>query len=341
MKTFIVALLATFVPMMALSQHAGMLDHHGMHMFPDDNPPIGVMAVDHHMPGKVMLSYRHMRGYMDGNLDGVGKESTAEVLADFLVAPTDMTVEMHMFGAMTHINNKFSAMIMAPYIRKKMNHVNRANVTFQTKSAGMGDVKLTGAYELSNTKSSMHARDGANIQLKFGLSLPTGSIDERDTTPLGVNQLLPYPMQLGSGTYDPIIGISRVEKFDDWSWGNSAEALIRVGKNQAGYRLGDEYVATSWIAKNVYEKLSASARLEARYWGDINGHDQRSNQAVVPTSRPDLRNGRRVDAVLGVNFYDGKQSRAGLEVGLPIYQYLDGPQLENDYRIMLGGSFRW
>lgn len=61
---------------------------------------------------------------------------------------------------------------------------------------------------------------------------------------------------------------------------------------------------------------------------------------MAPTSRTDLRCGNRIDLLFGINLIasEGKlhDNRLAIEVGLPIYQYLDGPQLEMDYRLTVG-----
>ena len=61
---------------------------------------------------------------------------------------------------------------------------------------------------------------------------------------------------------------------------------------------------------------------------------------MMPAARTDLRAGTRVDAAVGVNFYrqggtlDGH--RLALELAIPVYQDLDGPQLKSDYRLTAG-----
>ena len=64
---------------------------------------------------------------------------------------------------------------------------------------------------------------------------------------------------------------------------------------------------------------------------------------MVPTVFPDLRGGSRVDVSGGINTYLKKsrpgQIRLALEVSKPIYQRLDGPQLETDYQVMFGTQF--
>ena len=49
--------------------------------------------------------------------------------------------------------------------------------------------------------------------LGFGMSLPSGSIDERDTTPASSSARLGYAMQNGSGTYDPFVFLNNVNVF--------------------------------------------------------------------------------------------------------------------------------
>ncbi|VAX01630.1 hypothetical protein MNBD_GAMMA20-2077, partial [hydrothermal vent metagenome] len=47
-----------------------------------------------------MLSYAYSTMHMEGNRDGVNDVSVAQVLNDFMVSPTEMTLQMHMFGVM-------------------------------------------------------------------------------------------------------------------------------------------------------------------------------------------------------------------------------------------------
>ena len=61
-----------------------------------------------------MLSYRYGHMSMDGNRDGTDRVSTADVFADgFLVAPTDMNTDMHMFGLMYAPANWLTLMAIA------------------------------------------------------------------------------------------------------------------------------------------------------------------------------------------------------------------------------------
>ena len=289
----------------------------------------GITESHMHTAGKWMLSYRYSRMEMDGNRDGTRGVSTAEVLGEFMVSPLEMYMEMHTLGLMYGIDDNWKLMLMLPYVHKSMELVNRGGVRFKTRSSGAGDIKFVSVYDLYDFPTP-----GRQLQLSAGLSLPTGQTDKRDDAPAG-NIKLPYPMQLGSGTFDPILGVTYTGKSDAWSWGTQVKTTLRFGKNDEGYRLGHEYTASMWAIKSLRGNLSASFKLSGKSWGNVRGRDADLNPAVVPTARTDLRGGKRLDALLGISArIDGH--RLSAEFGRPIYQDLDGPQLEADYRFMLG-----
>ncbi|MDA0206282.1 MAG: hypothetical protein O3A53_19810 [Acidobacteria bacterium] len=187
------------------------------------------------------------------------------------------------------------------------------------------------------------------VHLNLGVSLPTGSITEQAVTPASAPNptRLPYPMQLGSGTFDFFPGLTYLAESDNWSGGAQVRGTVRTGENDANYRLGNRFMATSWAARKLGDRVSASVRLTSERWGNIQGADPAFVGAVmmrmVPTVFTDLRGGSRVDIGGGINTYL-KRSRPGqirlaLEVSRPIYQNLDGPQLESDYQVMIGTQF--
>ena len=86
--------------------------------------------------------------------------------------------------------------------------------------------------------------------------------------------------------------------------------------------------------------VSSSLRLKGEIEENIDGIDPRLNPALVPTVDPDRRGGNRVEIGLGLNFMipSGPLQGVGLSVeGLvPVYQDLEGPQLERDYTLLIG-----
>lgn len=300
---------------------------------PDGHAPISVMGDHTHGRGEWMFSYRYMFMDMDGNRDGTDSLSTREVLEQFPVTPVEMSMEMHMLGAMYAPTDNLTLMVMAPYISKEMDHVTRTGVNFTTNSEGFGDIKTTALYKIFD-------QDRQRLHLHFGLSFPTGSIEERDDTPAGDDQILPYPMQIGSGTFDLLPGITYLGQSDQGSWGAQALTTLRLGENSNDYRLGNQLQLTGWIARNWTDWLSTSIRLKGMTWGNIDGADERLNPMMIPTADPDRRGGTQLNLGLGVNLYaprgNLKGSRLAMEFELPLYRSLDGPQLETDWQLTVG-----
>ncbi len=323
------------IPAQAASGHAHH-DHSGHdHTRPDSHAPIGVMG-DHLMrQGEIMLTYRYMNMDMDGNRTGTDRVDVP--LPGYMVSPTSMTMDMHMLGAMYAPSDKLTLMAMVPFTSISMDHlVNMSGMNFTTESRGIGDVKLAATYGLL-------AKSGTDFLFNFVVSAPTGSIDERDDTPAMPNAHLPYPMQLGSGTWDFTPGLTFVQMIDGWSWGVQGLYTFRTGTNDNGYTLGNSLDLTTWVAKKVAKSTSLSFRLKALDWDNIDGSDNKLMllPSMVPTADPNLRGGTRVDALVGINFVPPSLTslRLAAEAGAPVHQDLDGPQLETDLVFTLGAQF--
>ncbi|MBL4602522.1 MAG: hypothetical protein JKY84_07245, partial [Emcibacteraceae bacterium] len=168
---------------------------------PDEHAPIGVMGGHTHNKGEWMVSYRYSNMKMEGNRTDANSVTTGSVHQNFMVAPLDMTMQMHMFGLMYGLTDELTLMTMVPYTEISMNLQTRMGMNFSTSSKGIGDIKVGGLY-------SLYKQDRTNLILNTVLSIPTGSIDKLGDTPMGTNMQLPYSMQIGSGTYDLMPGLT-------------------------------------------------------------------------------------------------------------------------------------
>lgn len=307
-------------------------DKHYQHPRPDAHAPIGVMGDHRHKAGEFMLSYRYMWMDMEGSRSGSQSISDSDALQDFMVTPTEMTMEMHMLGAMYAPSNDVTLMLMVPYITKKMDHITRMGGEFTTEASGIGDVVLSALIDFRS--NDMH-----QTHFNLSVSVPTGSIDERDQTPMG-NTVLPFPMQIGSGTYDLNLGFTHNAYVENWSWGEQFIYTISTGENDRNYRFGNELKASAWAARKWNDFISSSIRLAYKNWDDVEA-DNAAMMVPVPTARADLRAGERLDLGLGLNLLTGHKFRLAAEALLPVYQDLDGPQLETDLTITLGVQKAW
>lgn len=329
----------------------------------DDTAPIGVMGDHMHKKGAWMLSYRFMRMDMEGNRIGTDEVTPEEIVTgvpnsnavttptgmrvvpQFLrVVPTKMTMDMHMLGAMYAVSDNLSLMAMLPLIRKEMDHVTFSPMPgatriggFTTVSEGVGDLKFSGLYRLYDDKVN-------HVHLNLGISAPTGSLEERDRIldPFGRTPevRLPYAMQLGSGTWDLLPGLTYTGRSGDVSWGAQYTAEIRLeDANSEGYAWGDKHSVTAWVGYQFAPWISASFRANYMAQDAIDGSDPAIG-GPVQTAHPEFFGGERLDLLGGVNLVvpSGplKDHRFALEAGAPVYQDLNGPQLETDWILSVG-----
>lgn len=299
---------------------------------PDGHAPIGVMRDHVHQKGEVMLSYRYGFMRMEGLRRGTDKVSAASLFPGFMMAPHEMDMRMHMWGIMAGVTDRLTLAAMAGFIDSEMTMQTMMGSTSQTESDGFSDVKLNGLYQL-------YATEDRHLLLNFGISLPTGSIDEGD----GMGMRFGYPMQIGSGTVDLLPGISYSQFFDHWSFGGQVNATLRTGNNDNGYTLGDRYLATAWASRRLNDAWSVSLRLEAQNWDEVDGVDAVLNPMMSPANRGDFQGGSRVDGLVGVNYTvpSGglKGNRFAVEAGHALYEDVNGTQLANDWRITFGWQY--
>jgi hypothetical protein len=274
-----------------------------------------------------------MRMTMDGNRSDGNRVAPADVLTSFPVTPLRMPMAMYMAGVMYAPTDRVTLMGMVPVLRASMDHRTRSGREFTTTSGGVGDVRVSALVGVLDT-----ARQ--RVHLNLGLSAPTASIDERDDTPVATNARLPYPMQIGSGTWDVLPGLTYLGQTDDWSWGAQGIGTLRLGENQNDYTLGNRFASTGWLSRLLSDSASVSLRLALDTWGNLSGADPALNRAMVATADPSRRAGARADIGLGLSLYGRAGALSGhrlaLEVLAPVYQNLDGPQLETDWTVVLG-----
>ena len=298
---------------------------------PDGHAPISVMGDHMHEMGEWMVSYRYMSMNMDALLKGSNTVAPTMMATGFMpnMLPTEMTMDMHMFGTMYAISNQWTLMGMLNYLDNEM-----SMPMGKMDSSGLGDIKIAGLYDLAQWDS------GRRMHLKLGLNLPTGSIDEKHN-----GNILGYGMQLGSGTYDFEPAITYLAQTENYSYGAQLGGILRIGENDQDYTLGNKFEATLWGARKITDSLSASAKFDYSRQSEVDGKDTRMNEAMSPALNPNSQ-GRDITIFgLGLNYYfkDGGLSghRLAAEWETPIDQKVNGVQLELDSVWTLGWQYAW
>lgn len=289
---------------------------------------------------QILLSVQYRLTNLDGVRDGSSSISTSKVHESFFVSPTSMTIEELIFTLAYAPTDTLFLRLQVPFIRKEMDNESRpedpftfqlvSDTKFTTETEGVGDTELSAVYTFYSVEKVRH-----RLQLQVGMSIPTGSIDERGSTPSFANARLPYQMQLGTGTLDPILGLIYSGKTDDWAWGSELIGTFRVGVNKNEYRFGDQYNFNGWAAWRLSEGVALKGGLEGLIQDEVEGADKDMNPALSPTDRPDFQGGERLDLTLGLNIY-ASGNWFFIEAGVPVFQSTNGPQLETELWALVG-----
>ncbi|AXT54721.1 transporter [Aquimarina sp. AD1] len=308
---------------------------------PDGHAPISVMGDHTHGKGEFMFSYRYMYMNMEDlnrGSENVGFSNALRPNDVYMVTPTSMPMNMHMLGMMYAPSDKITLIAMVNYLSQEMDHLTAMNGVFTTESSGFGDTKIAALYKFFNkNKQQLHGQ--------IGISIPTGSIDEKDVTPASTPNevILPYPMQIGSGTWDTEITLTYLKQWNILSFGTQARTTLRVDENDNEYRLGNKYSLNNWVAITATNWLSFSGRFEFGAIDKINGTNPDLNPMMVITADTANSGMTYANAGLGFNLYAFKGSlknlRLGFEAAIPLFQNMNGVQLRNKETITLGFQY--
>jgi len=312
---------------------------------------------------KISPMYMRMDGLRDGTSNvhandilGMPVDMMGNPTGKYMAAPTDMDMTMLNLSMGYSFSDRFFAGAMLMYKDNDMDmkfspmmQTMTGKKDFTMESDGLGDTMLMAKYRLFADDPLIPT---SQMSLFFGLSLPTGSIDKKNHGhPLDFrrDELLPYGMQLGSGTFDPSIGLLYQGSSSPWWWGVNGVYTARLYDNKRDYRLGDEFRLDGYAMYQFKPNWLLQAQLNGEYKGDIDGEmnqfaDGRSGHvmqgnsdspAATPLWDTDNYGGTKLFATLGVQWQPAPLHVIDFNFGVPLYQDLNGPQLKSDYRVML------
>jgi len=321
--------------------HAHRHDHMGAGGQMLFNPAFGDDIYHTHPAGMWMANYKYMHMVQNGLRNGttdVPVENATPVgnkPFGFMMAPTSMTMDMHMVMVMYGLTDRLTLMAMPTYLDNRMEMVMNMGMGNKPdspmKTSGLGDTELRGIYKINEYLTG-----------SLGLSIPTGDINQ-DFVTMGMKFRAPYDMQLGSGTVDlkPALTYSILSDDAMWNWGGQASFTYHVDHNGNGYSLGDSAKVTGWLQRAL-GPATAWLRAAYNYTGSINGRDPEIDKlldpvsgAPTPDADPGNYGGHRFDGFAGVSYAAGPFS-IGVEAGIPLYQNLNGLQLKNEWYLTAG-----
>ena len=293
--------------------------------------------------GMWMFSYSYMNSFMQNNYSGTTKVSDQAIFEKYIMSPVNMHMDMHMLTGMYGISNKLSLMVMVDYNYMNMNMkmlsgpmnmgMGPSSMLMTSTSHGFGDTKISGLYKLYSVK-------GHSLSADIGFSLPTGSINKTekvDISHYGEKEV--YMMQMASGTFDCLPGISYSYQQTKYSLGAEATALIHPYFNRLGYKLGNEFSVNTWTTYEWLKNTTATLRLNYTVAGRIQGSDPDILAVTEPAADPQNYGGSFLKGYIGLAYYftDGslKNTKISAEFGLPVYQYFNGVQTANKFNSMI------
>lgn len=216
-------------------------------------------------------------------------------------------------------NRSWALSLSVPYYDRFHTTIAEGDTAISTSDArGIGDVRLLGRWQDVTPRRS--------IGVQFGLKLPTGRFDQNFAAGPQAGELLDRGLQLGTGTTDLSVGAS-------WF----ARPAVRIGcfaqttvtlpldsrqdfrpSPTANLNLGIRYLTDGILTP----QLQLNARWDGRERGD---------QADTPNS-----GGEFLFLSPGVTAELGRRTSSFLILQLPVYQRVNGLQLEPSWLLSLG-----
>jgi len=303
------------------------------------NMPLNIPGSGVPEPHEFRIKTNFSWGRMEGLKEGTRRLSNNDAQKEYMMIPREMDMLMSNVSVGYAFSDRFFAGIMGMYMKKDMRMLNRMDESSRMKSEGLGDTMIM-------TKTLLYADDPLiptnQISLLLGLSLPTGSVDEDRK-----GSVLPYSMQLGSGTFDPFIGILYEGSRTPFWWGSNISYLPRLYENYREYHLGDEFRFDLYGMYQVRYDLLAELQLNGKYQGNIVGQDKAfesgtghvMNNPDLPFMSnlfdPDNYGGTTIDITTGIQWQPVPNHILNIQFSFPIFQNLHGTQLERDFKVAL------
>lgn len=307
-------------------------------------------------PSRFHLGYTYVRSIFDGYRSGRHRVSNSSLLgppngSTYPILQKEIIQQAHLFELTYDVHERVFVNVQVPYIRQSTDHESLVMGfdEFTIKSDGIGDISLT-------VSGVLYRGDHHSIIAGTGFTIPSGSIRKKGHTPAGPGSQLPYTMQIGSGTWDIPVSLSyrgsseALPCLGELRWGVSSLAKFRTARNSRGYRLGNRVLISGFVRARPLSWLEPVVKIETQFWGRIHGTDDNFPGPIFPTPVTDPHNfgGTKVSLVVGLRLRapslgDGVLAKIlgaqaiEADFGRAIYQDLNGPQPEEDWRV----SARW
>ena len=207
-----------------------------------------------------------------------------------------------------------------PYVRKRvLSQIGTQQLDLRPE--GMADIVLYARHPFYERESF-----GSSFQIAGigGLKFPTGATDLKDRSGL---QIAP-PLQPGSGSLDYLLGLTAIRRSRRFSlFGESVYRLATEG--DAEYRLGKLLSYRAGTRFLLFGQVSVLGEID----GEYAGRNALKGEPIPSTG------GHTSFAAAGLDVGLGTRASLLFLFQYPIFQQLDGVQVETDYSLLFSGAF--
>src|SRR6185312_14608351 len=164
-------------------------------------------------------------------------------------------------------------------------------------------------------------------------------------TEMGSSPMASYCMQTGTGTFGVLPGITYTGQTSSFSWGVQALTDVELGTNSEGYRVGNQFTTNIWLSRKWSKWISNSLRINSNATGRVNGFAASLypyGLASDPTANAANTGGFINSILAGVNILPGGAlagNQVSLEVGFPVYNYVNGIQVNTKFLLNAGWQY--
>lgn len=300
----------------------------------DARPPAGILWGQLMPEGDLRLQYTFGRAsYGDVRFE-TQSVSFLDVLDLYSGSPLARTEMSHRVSLEYGFLSSLTFAVTAAWLSNSRDLANE-DFLVTNESSGLSDIT-------AGALLRVYEGNGISAHLNAAVEVPTGSIEKIGPDLTGNTRLLPYEMQMGSGSLTVVPGATAAIQNEFGTVGGQALAKLRVMDNGRDYRLGNEFHGNVWMAYHVNETVSVSTGARVRTWGSIQGEDAAMDASLEPGQDPLLSSGITVaiPASLNVRLPQGFLSGTDLlfEFVFPAYQSFDSLRQQGDWGINFTAS---
>lgn len=227
-------------------------------------------------------------------------------------------------------SERFTGILAVPYLDKSMKLTNTAGDRIRRDTSGLGDIRTLLKYRL-------YTKDEPGVTHRLGIfggvELPTG--EDKDKDRFG---RLPQPLQLGSGSLDPIMGA--VWTTQKLGWEFDADLGYKVNTKANDFEFGNALFYNLSYQKRLWPRELPDEGVPSFLYGVMELNGSYAEKDDVDGMRDRNSGGHTVFLSPGIQWVNYRWVvEASFQI--PIIQDLNGDALEADYAATLGIRLRF